>query len=57
MKLLSDHESLSADEVDKAKDNIKLIYEDLLHHEKVLNKKRKLDFDILMDVIKSRLKS
>lgn len=57
LKLLSDHESLSVEENERAKENIKLIYYDLLHHEKILNKKRKLDFDILMDVIKARLKS
>ncbi|MGK0273089.1 MAG: hypothetical protein ACI88H_003766, partial [Cocleimonas sp.] len=55
-KLLSDHKSLSDAEIKRAKENIKLIYDDLLHHEKVLHKTRKFDFDVLMDVIKARLK-
>lgn len=56
-KLLSDHKSMSDAETDRAKENIKLIYNDLLHHEKILHKKRKFEFDVLMDVIKARLKS
>lgn len=56
-KLESDHKSLSENDADRAKENIKLIYNDLLHHEKILHKSRKFDFDVLMDVIKARLKS
>ncbi|MEH6455419.1 MAG: hypothetical protein V7749_03800 [Cocleimonas sp.] len=57
LKLLSDHEKMSDEETQRAKENIKLIYNDLLHHEKILHKKRKFEFDVLMDVIKARLKS
>jgi len=56
-KLLSDHETLSDAESQRAKENIILIYNDLIHHEKILRKKRKFEFDVLMDVIKARLKS
>ena len=56
-KLLSDHKKLSDAETERAKENIKVIYKDLLHHEKILHKKRKFEFDVLMDVIKARLKS
>ena len=56
-KLLSDHKSLSEEETQRAKENINVIYKDLLHHEKILHKKRKFEFDVLMDVIKARLKS
>jgi len=56
LKLLSDHDSLTKAEQQRAKDNIQLIYNDILKHENKLKDKRKLDFDILMDVIKARLK-
>jgi len=56
-KLVSDHDSLSDVETERAKENINVIYKDLLHHEKILHKKRKFEFDVLMDVIKARLKS
>jgi len=56
-KLDSDRESLSEEDTERVKENIKLIYNDLLHHEKILHKSRKFDFDVLMDVIKARLKS
>ena len=56
-KLQSDHKSLSDAETEKAKENITIIYADLLRHEKILHKSRKFDFDVLMDVIKARLKS
>lgn len=55
-KLLSDSKSLSDEEAEKAKENIRIIYDDLLRHEKILHKTRKFDFDVLMDVIKARLK-
>ena len=38
-KLLSDHETLSEEETQRAKENINVIYKDLLHHEKILHKK------------------
>ena len=56
-KLLSDHKTLTDSETERAKENIKIIYDDLLRHEKILHKSRKFDFDVLMDVIKARLKS
>jgi len=56
LKLQSHHEALSDADSDKVKENIKLIYKDLLHHEKILHKSRKFDFDVLMEVIKARLK-
>ena len=56
-KLLSDHDKMSDSETARAQENIKVIYKDLLHHEKILHKKRKFEFDVLMDVIKARLKS
>ena len=57
LKLVSDHQTLTVAETERAKENIKVIYNDLLHHEKVLHKSRKFDFDVLMDVIKARLKN
>ena len=56
-KLLSDHKSLTELETEKAKENIQIIYKDLLRQEKILHKSRKFDFDVVMDVIKARLKS
>ncbi len=55
-KLESDHKSLSEEDETRVRENIKLIYDDLLRHEKILHKSRKFDFDVLMDVIKARLK-
>lgn len=55
-KLLSEYQTLNERDADKVKENIKLIYDDLLRHEKILKKSRKFDFDVLMDVIKARLK-
>ena len=56
-KLLINNQTLTDEETERVKENIRVIYNDLLHHEKILHKKSKLDFDILMDVIKARLKS
>lgn len=56
-KLVSDHKTLSEEESQRAKENIIIIYNDLIRHEKILHKKRKFEFDVLMDVIKARLKS
>ena len=56
-KLLINNQTLTDDETERVKENINVIYKDLLHHEKILHKKGKLDFDVLMDVIKARLKS
>ena len=43
-------------ETQKAKENIAVISRDLQQHEQVLHKSRRFDFDVLMDVIKVRLK-
>ena len=56
-KLNSDHKHMSVSETEKARQNINVIKADLLHHQQILHKKRKFDFDVLMDVIKARLKS
>ena len=56
LKLKSHHRDLSDADAEKARDNIKLIYEDMLRHEKTLHKSQKFDFDVVMDVIKARLK-
>ena len=56
-KLNNDHKHMTANETKKARQNINVIKADLLHHKQILQKKRKFDFDVLMDVIKARLKS
>lgn len=43
-------------ETQKAKDNIAVISKDFQQHEQVLHRSRRFDFDVLMDVIKIRLK-
>lgn len=55
-KINADHQQMTSDEVEKAQENISIIKADLAHHKKIIHKKRKLDFDVLMDVIKARLK-
>lgn len=56
-KLKSHHSNLSNEDSDKVRENIKLIYKDMLRHERTLHKSSKFDFDVVMDVIKARLKS
>ncbi len=43
-------------ETQKVEQNIAVISKDLQQHEQVLHKSRRFDFDVLMDVIKIRLK-
>jgi predicted PurR-regulated permease PerM len=43
-------------ETQKAQHNIDVIFKDLQQHEHVLQKSRRFDFDVMMDVIKIRLK-
>lgn len=55
-KLSSDHHKMSTDEIEKARQNINVFKADLLRHQETLHKVRRLDFDVVMDVIKARLK-
>lgn len=52
----ADQKFMSAIETQKAQHNIDVIYNDLQQHEQVLQKSRRFDFDVIMDVIKVRLK-
>ena len=55
-KLNIDHQQMTHDQSQKADRNLVLFEADLSSHLKVLRKGRRLDFDVLMDVIKARLK-
>ena len=55
-KLSSDHHKMNIDEIDKARQNINVFKADLLSHQETLHKVRRFDFDVVMDVIKARLK-
>ena len=55
-KINQDNNHMSSDQITKAKENINVLAADLDHHQKILDKQRKFDFDVLMDVIKARLK-
>lgn len=55
-KLETDHAFMSDTQTDKVRQNITLIKADLLHHRKKLDKLKRFDFDVVMDVIKARLK-
>ena len=54
--LNKDHRQMTAEQLEKARQNINLFKADLLSHQQTLQKARRLDFDVLMDVIKARLK-
>lgn len=56
-KINQDNNHMSTDQITKAKENIIVLAADLDHHQKILDKQRKFDFDVLMDVIKARLKT
>ncbi len=56
-KIHTDSEKMDSTEKQKVIDNIALLDADLKHHQALLDKKRKFDFDVLMDVIKARLKN
>ena len=55
-KLSTDHKHMSASDIEIARENIIAIDSDLQHYQQILQKKRKFDFDVLMAVIKARLK-
>ena len=52
----ADQKFMNDIEINKAQQNIDVIAEDLQQHEQVLQKSRRFDFDVIMDVIKIRLK-
>lgn len=56
-KISQDVNHMSDDQITKAQQNIQVLAADLEHHQTLLDKKRKFDFDVLMDVIKARLKT
>ncbi len=56
-KLKTDHKTMSSSEIEKAHENITVFKADLLKHQETLHKVRRFDFDVVMDVIKARLKS
>ena len=55
-KIKTDYKVMDAEDTEKARQNITVIKADLLRHQKILHKGRKMDFDVAMDVIKARLK-
>jgi len=55
-KLSSDHAKMNAGEIKKAQENIVILKSDLQTHQETLQKVRRFDFDVVMDVIKARLK-
>ncbi len=55
-KLSNDYKHMSVDQIDKARQNITLFQADLLSHQTTLQKSRRMSFDVLMEVIKARLK-
>jgi len=55
-KLKLDHQHLNASQIEKARQNITVFKADLTQHQITLNKQQEFDFDVLMDVIKARLK-
>ena len=55
-KLNADYDKLDANEIQKAKENITVLKADLQSHQETLHKVRRFDFDVVMDVIKARLK-
>lgn len=55
-KLNKDNVQMTENQVEQAQKNIILFSADLQSHQKTLRKGRKLDFDVLMEVIKARLK-
>ena len=56
-KISQDANYMSDQQKAKAEENIKVLMADLAHHQTILDKKRKFDFDVLMEVIKARLKT
>ena len=56
-KLRTDHMQLTDVEVSKAKDNLAVFKEDFQRYDDSVQQARRFDFDVLMDVIKVRLKN
>ena len=56
-KLKTDHMHLDSAEIQKAKENIAVLKEDFQRYEDGVQQARRFDFDVLMDVIKVRLKN
>ncbi len=55
-KLNDNHQTMSAEQREKAQQNITAFKADLLRHQEALWKIKCIDFDVSMDVIKERLK-
>jgi len=55
-KLSSDHAKMNEGEIQKAQENIIILKADIQNHQETLHKVRRFDFDVVMDVIKARLK-
>lgn len=55
-KLNTDHLQMDDIQIKKARENITVFKADLLNHQEKLKKAKHMDFDVLMDVIKARLK-
>lgn len=55
-KLNSNHAQMNAQQIEKARQNITVFKADLLNHQETLLKAKHMDFDVMMDVIKARLK-
>ena len=56
-KLRTDHSQLDGAEIQKAKENIAIFKEDFQRYDEGVQQARRFDFDVLMDVIKVRLKN
>jgi len=56
-KLKTDHMQLHEDEIEKAKENLAVFKEDFQRYDEGVQQARRFDFDVLMDVIKVRLKN
>ena len=55
-KLRTDHMQLDAAEIEKAKANLAVFKQDFQRYDDGIQAARRFDFDVLMDVIKTRLK-
>ena len=53
----TDHHHLDAEEKQKAIDNLTVFKDDFDRYDSHIQQARRFDFDVLMDVIKVRLKS
>ncbi len=55
-KLKTDHAFMDAAQTDKARQNITVLKADLIQHQQKMDKLKRFDFDVVMDVIKARLR-